>query len=115
MVITRQHRYCNYIMFKDTSFLPHERCISLSSLGSKIFDSIIKSDKGLAVDFEFDKMVESLLDEFPLHDWRTYLLTRLIMKFSEKDSRAALFDPFKYKRKRAVFLAHCIKKVMISK
>ena len=56
-------------MFKDTSFLPHERCISLSSLGSKIFDSIIKSDKGLAVDFEFDEIIDSLLGEFPLRGW----------------------------------------------
>jgi len=53
-------------MFKDTSLLPHERFISLSSLGDKIFDSIIKSGKGLAVDCEFDEMVESLLGEFLL-------------------------------------------------
>ena len=41
-------------MIKDKSLLPHERFISLSSLGGNIFDSIIKSDKGLGVDLEFD-------------------------------------------------------------
>ena len=68
MVKTRSHRYCNFIMFKDTSLLPHERFIHLPSLGVKIFDSIIKSGKGLAVDFEFefDEMAESILGEFAL-------------------------------------------------
>ena len=66
MVKTRSHRYCNFIMFKNTSILPHERFIHLPSLGVKIFDSIIKSGKGLAVDFEFDEMIKSLLGEFAL-------------------------------------------------
>ena len=88
MVIIGQRGYCNYIMFKDTSLLPHERFISLSSLGGNIFDSIIKSGKGLAVDFEFDEMLESLLGEFPLRGWRTYLLICLIIETSERDSEA---------------------------
>ena len=75
-------------MFKNKSLLPHERFISLSSLGRKIFDSIIKSGKGLAVDYEFDEMVESLLGESPLRGWRTYLLTSIIMDISERDSEA---------------------------
>ena len=65
MVTTGQGGYCNYIMFKDTSLLTHDIFISLSGLGSKLFDSIIKSGKGLAVDYEFDEMVESLRGEFP--------------------------------------------------
>ena len=32
---------------------------------AKLFDSIVKSGKGLAVDFDFDKIVESILGEFP--------------------------------------------------
>ena len=64
MVLTGQRGYCNFIMSKDTSLLPHERFISLSRLGGKLFDSIIKSGIDLAVDYEFDEMVESLLDEF---------------------------------------------------
>ena len=85
-------------------------------------------------------MVESLLGEFPLRGWRTYLLTCLIMEISERDSEAIQildmdvdtqskesqeindidatpekFKPSKYKIKRAVFLNHCIKKIMISK
>ena len=66
MILTRQRGYYNFIMIKDTSLLPHERLISLSSVGGRIFDSIINSSKGLAVDYEFDEMVESLLGEFPL-------------------------------------------------
>ena len=84
MVLTQQRGYCNYIMFKDTPLLPHDRFMSLSSIGCKIFDSIIKLCKGLAVDYEFDKIVESLLGEFPLRGWRTYLLKRLIMNISER-------------------------------
>ena len=48
----------------------------------------MKSDNCLAGDFEFDKMVESLLGEFPLRDWETYLLTSLTMSFFERDSKA---------------------------
>ena len=33
-------------------------------------------------------MVESLLGEFPLRDWETYLLTSLTMSFFERDSKA---------------------------
>ena len=69
MVLTRQRGYCNYIIFKKTSSLLHERFMSLSSLGVKLFDSIIKSDKGLAVDYELDEIVDSLLDELPLRGW----------------------------------------------
>ena len=76
-------------MIKDKSLLPHERFISLSSLGGDIFDSIIKSGEGLAVDYEFDEMVESLLGEFPLRGWRTYLLTCLIMEISEIGLKSA--------------------------
>ena len=61
MVLTPQRGYCNYIMFKDTSPLPHEIFISFYSLGVKNFDSIIKSDKDLAIDFELDEMVDNLL------------------------------------------------------
>ena len=61
MVLTQQRGYCNNIMFKDTSLLTHDIFISLSGLGSKLFDSIIMLGKGLAVDYEFDKIVESLL------------------------------------------------------
>ena len=140
MVNTRSRSYCNFIMFKDTSLLPHERFISLPSLLGKIFDLIVESGKGLAVDFELYEMVETLLGEFPLRGWRTYLLTCLIMEISEKDSKATeildedvdtrykeshviididtisdnLFS-YKYKRKRAVFLNHCIEKIMKSK
>ena len=65
MVLTGQRGYCNFIMSKDTSLLPYERFISLSRLGGKLFDSILKSGMALlAVDYEFDEMVESLLDEF---------------------------------------------------
>ena len=74
-------------MIKNTSLLPHERFISLPSLWGKIFDSIIKSGNGLAVDFEFDEMIESLVGEFPLRGWRTYLLTCLIMEISERYSK----------------------------
>jgi len=115
MILTQQRGYCKYIMFKDTSLLPHDRFMSLSSLGGKIFDSIIKSGKGLAVDYEFDEMAESLLGEFSLRGWQTYLLTRLIMNISEIYSKAAIFKPSKYKSKRAVFLNHYIEKIMISK
>ena len=66
-------------MITDSSLLPHGRFISSSSLGGKIFDSIIKSGKGLAVDFEFDEMVDSLLGEFPVRGWRTYLLIATIV------------------------------------
>jgi len=59
-------------------------------------------------------MVESLLGEFPLRGWRTYLLTCLIMEISERSSKAAIFKPSKYKRKRAVFLNHCIKTKILS-
>ena len=69
MVKTRPRRYCNFIMFKDTSLLPYEIFISLPSLGVKTFDSIVKSGKGLSVDFEFDEMVDSLLGEFMLRSW----------------------------------------------
>ena len=69
MVNTQSRSYCNFIIFKNTSLLPHETLTRLPSLGGKIFESIIKSGKGLAVDFEFDEMVESLLGEFPLHVW----------------------------------------------
>ena len=65
MVLSGQRGYCNNIMFKDKSLLPHERFISLSSRGGKLSDSIIKSGEGLAVDYECDEMVESLLGEFP--------------------------------------------------
>ena len=75
-------------MSKDTSLSPHERFISLYSLGGKLCDSIIKSGKGLAVDFEFDEMLESLLGEFPLRGWRTDLLIYLIIETSERDSEA---------------------------
>ena len=75
-------------MFKNKSLLPLERFISLSSLGGKIFDSIIKLCKGLAVDYEFDEMLESLLGKSPLRGWRTYLFTCLIMEISERDSEA---------------------------
>ena len=115
MVLTPQRGYCNYIMFKDTSLLPHEILISFYSLGVKNFDSIIKSDKDLAIDFELDEIVESLLGEPPLRGGRAYLLTRIIIDISERDSRAVLFKPSKYRRKRAVFLNHCIQKIMISK
>ena len=98
MVLTRQRGYCNLIMSKDASLLPHERFISLSSLGRKGFDSIIKSGNVLAVDYEFDEMVKSLLDEFPLRGWQTYLLTCLIMEISERDSKSAIFKPSKYKK-----------------
>ena len=115
MLITQQRGYCNFIMSKDTSFLPHERFMSLSSLGGKPFDSIIKSRKCLAVDYEFDEMVESLLGELSLRGWTTYLLTCLIMEITERGSKAEIFKPSKYKRKRAIFLDHCIKKIIISK
>jgi len=115
MVITQHRGYCNFVMSKDMSLLPHERFISRSSLGGKLFDSIIKSGKGLAVDYEFDEMVESLFVEFPLRGWRTYLLTCLIMEISERGSKSAIFKPSKYKRKTVVFLGHCIKIIMISK
>ena len=96
MVLTGQRGYCNFIMSKDTSLLPHERFISRLSLEGKLFDSIIKSGKGLAVDYEFEKMVESILGEFPLRGWRTYLLTCLIMAMSERGSTAVIFKPSKY-------------------
>ena len=115
MVLTRQRGYCNYIIFKKTSLLLHERFMSLSSLGVKLFDSIIKSDKGLAVDYELDEIVESLLDELPLRGWRTYLLTCLIIDISERGSKAAICKPSKHKRKRAVFLNHCIDQIIVSK
>ena len=60
-------------------------------------------------------MVESLLGEFPLRYWRTYLLTCLIMEISDRDPKSAFFKLFKYKRKRVVSLDHCIEKIMISK
>ena len=66
-------------MFKNTSLLPHDRLISFPSLGDKSFDLIIKLGKGLAADFEFDEMVESLLGEFELRGCQTYLLTCLSM------------------------------------
>ena len=90
MVLTRKRGYCNYIMSTDTSLLPHERFISLSSLDCKLFDSIIKSGKCLAIDFELDEMVDSLLGKFPLRGWRTYLLICLIIYISERDSKAAI-------------------------
>ena len=83
----------------NLSLLPHERFISLSSLGGKLFDSIIKSDKGLAVDFEFDEMVENLLDEFPLRGCRTYLLTCLIIEISERGSKSAILNHLNIKEK----------------
>ena len=66
MVITQERGYCNFIIFKNTSLSPHDRFISISSLGCKLFDSITKSGRGLAVDYAFDEMVGSLLGEFPL-------------------------------------------------
>ena len=55
---------------------------------AKLFDSIVKSGKGLAVDFGFDRIVESIFSEFPLRGWRAYLLACLIMIIYERDSTA---------------------------
>ena len=115
MGLAGQRGYCNYIMSYDASFLPHKRFISLSSLGVKLFDSILKSGKGLAVDYELDEIVKSQLYEFQLRMWRSYLLTCLIMEISERGSKSAIIKPSKHKIKGAVFLDHCIKKIMISK
>ena len=52
-------------MYKDTSLLLHARFISLPRLGGKSFHSIIEWSKGLAVNFDFGEMADSLLDEFP--------------------------------------------------
>ena len=60
-------------------------------------------------------MVESLLGEFPLCGWRTYLLTCVIMEISERGSKSAIFKPSKNKRKRSDFLNNCIQNIMISK
>ena len=37
------------------------------------------------------------------------------MEISERGLKSAIFKPSKHKRKRAVFLDHCIEKIMISK
>ena len=60
-------------------------------------------------------MIDSLFGELSLCGWQIYLLTCLIIEISERSSKVAIFKPSKYKIKRAVFLNHCIEKIMISK
>ena len=77
MARTRSRIYSTYILLLDKSLLFHERFISRRSLGEKIADSIISSNKGIAIDAAYDEMISELLDEIPILIWRTYLLNCL--------------------------------------
>ena len=77
MAQTRSRIYSTYILLLDTSLLFHERFVSHRSLGGEIADSIISSNKGIAIDAAYDEMISELLDEFPILGWRTYLLNCL--------------------------------------
>jgi len=66
MVQNRSRIYSTYILILDKSLLFHERFISRRSLGVEIADSIIASNKGIAIDDAYDEMISELLDEFPI-------------------------------------------------
>ena len=77
MVRTRSRIYSIYILLLDKSLLFHERFISRRSLGEKVADSIIASNKGIYIDAAYDEMISELLDDFPILGWRTFLLNCL--------------------------------------
>ena len=77
MVRTRSRIYSTYILLLDESPLFHERFISRRSLAGNTADSIIASNKGIAADAAYNKMISELLDEFPLFCWRKFLLNCL--------------------------------------
>ena len=66
MVRTRSRIYSTYIIILDKSLLIHERFVIRRSLGEKIADSIISSNKGIAIDAAYDEMISELLNEFPI-------------------------------------------------
>jgi len=88
MVRTRSRIYTTYILILDKSLLIHERFISRRTLGERIAYSIIASNKGIAIDPAYDKIISELLDEFTILGWRTYLLTCLTDEIVVKNHSA---------------------------
>ena len=88
MVRTRSRIYSTYIIILDKSLLIHERFVIRRSLGEKIADSIISSNKGIAIDAAYDEMISELLNEFPILVWRTYILNCLNDEIVEKNNSA---------------------------
>ena len=58
------------------------------SLGGEIADSIIASNKGIAIDAAYDEMISELLDEFPILGWRIFLLNCLNDEIADKNNSA---------------------------
>ena len=83
MARTRSKFFSKYILLTDTSLLIQERFISRKGLGEAITYSIIASKTGISIDPAYDEMISELLDEFPILDWRTYILTCMTDIISE--------------------------------
>ena len=90
MVPIRSRIYSKFILLSDTSLLFHERFIRCRSLGEIIADSIIASNKGIAIDPAYDEMIIDLLDEFPIPGWRKCLLTCLNDEIVDKKNSAVI-------------------------
>ena len=86
MVRTRSRIYSTYILLLDKSLLSYERFISRRSLGGRIADSIIASNKGIYIDADYDEMISELLDDFPILGWRTFLLNCLNGEIVDKNN-----------------------------
>ena len=85
MIRTRSRIYSTYIIFLDKLLLFHERFISRRSLGKEIDDSIIASNKGIAIDAAYDEIISELLDEFPILGCRKSLINCLNDEIVDKD------------------------------